>query len=106
LLVRPSMRFDLEHIPNIEGGNLIYSLWEGYLQKENTKKFLDYLSNKQFKLYKVHTSGHADIETLNQMVEAIKPKKIVPIHTFSGYEYKRHFNYPVLEIRDGEEVIM
>lgn len=104
LLVRPSMKIDLDHIPNIEGGNLIYSLWEGYLQKENTKKFIDYLSNKQFKLYKVHTSGHADIETLNQMVSAIGPKKIVPIHTFSGHEYKRHFKYPLLEIRDGEEI--
>jgi hypothetical protein len=38
------------------------------------------------------------------MVSAIGPKKIVPIHTFSGHEYKRHFKYPVLEIRDGEEI--
>ena len=104
LLVRPSMKFDLEHISNIDGGNLIYSLWEGYLQKENTKKFIDYLSNKQFKVHKIHTSGHADIETLNQMVNAIKPKNIVPIHTFRGHEYKQYFNYPVLELKDGEEV--
>lgn len=104
LLVRPSMKFDLEHIPNIDCGNLIYSLWEGYLQKEYAKKFIDYLSNKQFKIYRIHTSGHADIETLNQMANAIKPKNIVPIHTFRGYEYKQYFNYPVLELKDGEEV--
>ena len=36
------------------------------------------------------------------MVEAIKPTCIIPIHTFSGNEYKHHFNYPVLEVRDGE----
>jgi ribonuclease J len=104
LLVRPSMKFDLERISNIDCGNLIYSLWEGYLQKEYTKTFIDYLSNRQFKIYKIHTSGHADIETLRQMVNAIKPKNIVPIHTFGGHEYKQHFNYPVLELKDGEEI--
>jgi len=98
------MKIDLDHIPNIDGGNLIYSLREGYLQKENTKKFIEYLSNKQFKLYKVHTSGHADIDTLTQMVNAIRPKKIIPIHTFSGHEYKKFFDYPILEIKDGEEI--
>ena len=104
LLVRPSMKIDIDHIPNIDGGNLIYSLWEGYLKKENTKKFIEYLSNKQFKLYKVHTSGHADIDTLTQMVNAIQPKKIIPIHTFSGHEYKKFFDYPILKIKDGEEI--
>ena len=106
MVVRPSMKFDLEHIQNINGENLIYSLWEGYLQKEYTKKFIDYLKSKQFNVIKIHTSGHADIGTLNQMVNAIKPKCIVPIHTFSGNEYKHHFKYPVLEIKDGEEVIV
>ena len=33
----------LEHISGIDGGNIIYSMWEGYLQKPNTKKFIDYL---------------------------------------------------------------
>ena len=104
LLVRPSMKFDLDHIPNIDGGNLIYSLWEGYLQKDNTKRFIEYLLNKQFRIHKVHTSGHANIETLTKMVNAIQPKKIIPIHTFSGHEYKSLFNYPVLELEDGEEI--
>jgi len=38
------------------------------------------------------------------MVSAIKPKNIVPIHTFRGHEYKQYFNYPVLKLKDGEEV--
>lgn len=104
MTVRPSMKFDLEHIQNIDGGNLIYSLWEGYLQKEQTANFIDYLKGRRFNFLKIHTSGHADIVSLNQMADAIKPKCIIPIHTFSGNEYKHHFNYPVLEVRDGEEV--
>jgi len=34
MLVRPSMQKDLEHITGIDGGNLIYSMWEGYLQNQ------------------------------------------------------------------------
>jgi Predicted hydrolase of the metallo-beta-lactamase superfamily len=104
MAVRPSMKFDLEHIQNLDGGTLIYSLWEGYLKKENTKKFIDYLKNKKFKVFKIHTSGHADIATLKEMANIIKPKCIIPIHTFRGNLYKRYFDYPVWEVKDGEEV--
>ena len=102
MIVRPSMQKDLENINEIDGGNLIYSMWEGYLQKSDTKKFLDYLTNRNFTIHKIHTSGHADTETLKQMVEAIKPKNIVPIHTFSGSEYDKIFKTPIVEMNDGE----
>jgi len=104
MLIRPSMQKDLENIIGIDGGNLIYSMWEGYLLKPDTKKFLDYLTNRNFTIHKIHTSGHADTETLKQMVEAIKPKNIVPIHTFSASEYAKIFTTPVVEINDGETI--
>jgi ribonuclease J len=95
---------DLEKIINIEGGNLIYSMWEGYLQKGNTQKFVNYLINRNFSTYKIHTSGHADIKTLKKMVEAIKPKNIVPMHTFKKDKYKDIFKEPIRELKD-EEII-
>lgn len=104
MLVRPSMEKDLEHIPGIDGGNLIYSMWEGYLQKSGTKKLIDYLTKRNFTILKIHTSGHADTQTLKQMVEAIKPKKIVPIHTFGKSEYAGIFSTPILELNDGETI--
>jgi len=102
MIVRPSMQKDLENINEIEGGNLIYSMWEGYLQKTDTMKFVDYLTNRKFTLHKIHTSGHADNQTLKKMVEAIKPKNIVPIHTFEGEKYKDIFKEPIVELKDGE----
>ena len=102
MIVRPSMQIDLDRVNGIEGGNLIYSMWEGYLQKSNTKKFIDYLTNRKFSIHKIHTSGHADIKTLKKMVEAIKPKNIVPIHTFEGAKYKDIFNEPIVELKDEE----
>jgi ribonuclease J len=101
MLVRTSMQKDLEHITGIDGGNFIYSMWEGYLPKSETKKFLDYLTSRNFTIHKIHTSGHADTETLKQMVEAIKPKNIVPIHTFNGNEYDKIFTTPIVEMNDG-----
>ena len=102
MIVRPSMQKDLEHIPGIDGGNLIYSMWEGYLQKTDTIKFINYLTARNFTLYKIHTSGHADTDTLKQMVDAIKPKNIVPIHTFNGSQYRNIFSSPIVELNDGE----
>ncbi|GAG86640.1 unnamed protein product, partial [marine sediment metagenome] len=36
-------------------------MWRGYLDKPNTKQFIDYLKNRKFNIHKIHTSGHADI---------------------------------------------
>lgn len=104
MIVRPPMQKDLERISGIDGGNLIYSMWDGYLQKTDTKKFIDYLANRKFALHKIHTSGHADTEALKQMVSAIKPKNIVPIHTFSGSEYSKIFSTPIAVINDNETI--
>lgn len=102
MIVRPSMQKDLEYIPEIDGGNLVYSMWDGYLLKADTKKFINYLTTRSFTIYNIHTSGHADTETLKQMVEAIHPKNIVPIHTFNGSDYHNIFSTPVVVMNDGE----
>jgi len=102
MIVRPSMQKELELIPGIEGGNIIYSMWDGYLKKPNTIKFIEYLKNRNFTLFQIHTSGHADIETLKQMVNVIKPKYIVQIHTFNGSEYQNLFTQTVIEMKDRE----
>lgn len=103
IVVRPSMQADLDRITGIDGGNLIYSMWDGYKTKSSTKKFLDYFEPRNFSIHSIHTSGHADIETLKKMVDALTPKFIVPIHTFSGSEYQKLFTQQVVRLKDGEE---
>lgn len=102
MLVRPSMKKDLEYINGIDSGNLIYSMWEGYLKKKTTEDFINYLNSRNFSLHHIHTSGHADLNTLKKMVEVLNPKHIVPIHTLSPDEYHKIFSAPVVELRDGE----
>lgn len=105
MIVRGSMQKELDLMENINGGNFIYSMWEGYLKKKNTKEFVEHMENKKdFKTSIIHTSGHADIQALQNLVEAIDPKFIVPIHTFDGDKYKDYFKRQVLELEDGEEI--
>ena len=103
MIVRPSMKIDLERIKNLDGGNLIYSLWDGYINKEYTKTFIDYLVNyKGFSLIKIHSSGHANPETLKEFVKIVNPKSLIPIHTMNADMYKKLFYVHITQLKDGE----
>ena len=53
----------------------------------------------------IHISGHADRDALKRMVEVLKPKNLIPIHTFEGNEYEKIFTgTKVLQINDNEAV--
>jgi ribonuclease J len=105
MVVRPTMQSDLELIPNINGGTFIYSMWEGYLQEGKTVDFVEYLSSRGLTEHHLHTSGHADVETLKRLVEALQPKTLVPIHTFEADAYKKIFsNVNVRQVKDKEIV--
>lgn len=73
-----------------ENASFIYSMWDGY--KELYQERLDLMKEKNVPMYNIHTSGHADIPTLQKFALAINPKKIVPIHTFFPEQFKELFN--------------
>lgn len=103
VIVRPSMKNDLNKII-VDKGNLIYSMWGGYKEQSSTKEFLDWLALKNFSIIDIHTSGHADIETLKGFTDSINPKSIIPIHTFNKQDYKTIFTQPILEIIDNQTI--
>jgi len=76
---------------------LIYSMWEGYLP--DVKPFWD---KHNIPIIKVHSSGHAYIEELQQFVKAIKPKYIIPNHTFYPEKYNEYFDGNIKLIKDKE----
>lgn len=81
MLIRESMKSDMDYIGDISGSSLIYSKWSGYKEDPKTKKMLRHLESKNIKIVDLHTSGHASLEAINNLVENSKPKKIIPIHT-------------------------
>jgi len=107
MIVRPTIQYDLErYLKKYENGCFIYSMWHGYKDKPGkTKDFLDFIAGKGMPIKDIHTSGHADLFGLKRMVEAVKPKHIVPIHTFEAASYEEYFpDENVVILNDGETV--
>jgi len=104
VFVRPGMQNDLRNIPGIEGSILIYSLWEGYRTKDKTRQFLEDVQDMGIKIETLHTSGHADLQALQRMSTNLKPKRIIPIHTFHPDQYEDSFAEPVQMVEQGEEI--
>ena len=103
MFVKSSMIPDLASIKNIDGATVIYSMWGGYLDEPSMKPFLHFIEKKNMRLTHIHTSGHAFVKTLKKVVKVLKPKTIIPIHTFHPDLYKILFPN-VHEVSDGEEV--
>ncbi|PCJ49516.1 MAG: MBL fold metallo-hydrolase [Candidatus Hydrogenedentota bacterium] len=105
VFVRPTMASDLDHIKNLEGSTLIYSLWDGYKEDSKTKAFLELVETKGIKIETLHTSGHAEYSALQNMVDTLKPKKLFPIHTFHPDQFG-DFGEEVQELEDGVPVTL
>ncbi len=91
MIVRPSVRRELELIGELEGSVLIYSLWEGYLDRSYVSDFVSWLGERGCGIEKIHSSGHADPEVLKHVIETLKPATIIPIHTTAPEKYLELF---------------
>jgi ribonuclease J len=87
----------LKDIDEVAGATIIYSMWEGYL----TEEFRQYCKEKGISIEQVHTSGHATAEDLKLFSNALKPKVLIPIHTFDANRYPSLFKN-VKILKDGE----
>jgi len=96
ILIRPSMRNIINELLKLKRGNLIYSMWSGYLKEKKTNDFVKRFTDNGYYFKEIHTSGHADSEGLKKMVKALSPKNIVPIHTFGKNSY--HTLFPTSKI--------
>lgn len=84
MCVRSSMKnylSKLNELISFEDGVLFYGMWKGYLERPQTKEFVDYMESKGVKTHILHTSGHADSQTIDKLIRDVKPKKIIPVHT-------------------------
>ena len=86
---------------------IIYSKWSGYLEGEHAdpaiKKFIG-----NHRMEKLHTSGHAYVETIEKLIRLTNPKVIIPMHTecadrFSKIEAFASYKDRVKVLKDGEE---
>lgn len=89
----------LYYFPEAE---LIYSLWPGYYKGTNEQQIPEAVNIKKLfsdnKFHYLHTSGHADIETLQEVCRIVDPRlAVVPIHkdassSFQSLEISKEYN--------------
>lgn len=80
MFVRANDRFRQWMEPYREDCVVLYSLWDGYLEGPNADpRLLDFLEG--YPLVKLHTSGHAGVETIKAVCRTVSPRQgIIPIH--------------------------
>ena len=78
---------------------IIYSMWSGYL--ENNPEMQKTVEG--YRLTRLHTSGHADVETISEMLSTVQPELVIPIHTEapSNIPYDRQ---KVIIANDGQKI--
>lgn len=87
----------LKKIIDIAGATIAYSMWDGYL----SEGFRAFCKDNGLNLEYIHTGGHAKPEDLKAFASAMKPRILIPIHTFEPNSYPNLFkNVKILS--DGE----
>lgn len=80
IMVRNTMLKDLKLIGNMEQSRLIYSLWQGYKEESKLKNFLSEMKKLGTIIIDIHSSGHANFDTIKELVNKIQPEKLIPVH--------------------------
>jgi len=101
MICRPSMLADLKS-SKLKNGVFFYSLWSGYRTSEYQQRFESELLNMNFSIDTLHTSGHASVSDIKQLIDELSPKRIVPIHTMKPEEFLTFVNNVFLS-DDGVE---
>lgn len=103
--VKQSMLKDIKMLYNkgvLSKACLIYSMWDGYIEKEEKLKcFIDEMKDMNIDFIELHTSGHADIKTMKWLNEIVNPDYIIIIHTKNSKSIENIFNN-VLDLEDGK----
>lgn len=105
LVARQGERFDnlLNQLPD-EGRVKYLSTWNGYLD-ESKAAYNPALAKSVGDDYRyMHTSGHCDMKSLDELITELDPKAIIPIHTDNPRAFADLFcnKWPVILLNDGE----
>mgnify|MGYP001114137957 CR=1 FL=1 len=84
---------------SLDDSQFIFSMWLGYMEKDD--RYETFCHDFNVSLKKVHVSGHAYLDALKSLAEALNPKYLVPIHTLAGDSYNKNFRNAV-QIQEGE----
>lgn len=103
--VKVSMLDDIKKLKEkglITNACLIYSMWNGYIEKEDKlKNFINEIKDMGIEFKEIHTSGHADITSMKKLNEIINSDNTIIIHTENREKGKNIFNN-VIDLKDNK----
>lgn len=81
------------------------SMWSGYIDSENPA-YNEALANAVGNEYEhIHTSGHADLQALEELFSRVQAEKIIPMHTANPDKFIEHFpEKNICILKDGETI--
>ena len=100
MLFRPNMMADVDEAHCLDEARVVYSMWPGYLERQEMQPFLTWLDRKGMSLEVVHTSGHAGVGDLQRLRTAFGRAVVVPIHSEQGERFEDLFGN-AQRCRDG-----
>ena len=100
MLFRPMMMSDKGVKTALDGARLSYSMWEGYLKRESTRRARTWLKENNIPMQVIHTSGHASVADLKRFADALAPRQLIPIHSFETGRFGEFFDN-VVQQQDG-----
>ena len=100
MLFRPTMMRDRGVADALEGAELSYSMWDGYLKESGPRRVIKWLEGHGIPWQVIHTSGHASVTDLKRFSAALAPRRLVPIHSFETGRFTEYFDN-VVQKDDG-----
>jgi len=85
-------------LERLDNCSVIFSMWPGYLDEP---KYRDLKQHPKVTFHEIHTSGHAVREDLQRFAAALKPRRLIPIHTEKADAYENLFENVTI-LRDCE----
>ncbi|MGI8435687.1 MAG: MBL fold metallo-hydrolase [Chthoniobacterales bacterium] len=105
MLVRPTM------LASDFGGRipektlLLYGMWSGYRTKKEWLAAEALLTTRQGAIQACHASGHAHPDQLFDFINALAPRKVLPVHTSHRDKFEGT-NSPFLTAKAGDAIIV
>ena len=106
LIARANPLYD-DFIERIPGEKQKYlSMWKGYVDPKNEAYNESMASSVGKDFLYMHTSGHCDMDSLNELFQMLYPRAIIPIHTDNPEAFAQLFRkeWPIIVLNDGDSM--
>ena len=105
IIARSNSKFDelLSKIPS-DGRKVYLSMWKGYVDESKAAYNQALAQSMPSDYVYKHTSGHCDMESIESLLEMLRPRAVIPIHTDEPKKFAELFSdkWPILLMHDGD----